>query len=161
MLELRPATNADLEAVAELVLSIQVGEFNVPITREDQPDLQDLESVFNVGNGVFLIALHEERLVGTIGLVDAGQGLGVLRKMFVASDYRGREWGTAKLLLDALMEHARDNGFNTVQLGTQQRLAAACRFYAKHGFKEIAKENLPDNFPLMAVDDTFFTKACC
>lgn len=160
MLELRPATNADLEAVAELVLNIQIGEFNVPITREDQPDLQNLEAVFNVGKGVFLIALHEGRLVGTTGLVDVGEGLGVLRKMFVASDYRGREWGTAKLLLDGLMDHARENGFQKVQLGTQTRLEAARRFYEKNGFQEIAKEDLPQNFPLMDVDDRFYTISC-
>lgn len=158
MLELRPATNADLEDVAALVLSVQVGEFNVPITREDQPDLQDLEAVFNVGNGVFYIALHEGRVVGTIGLLDAGQGLGILRKMFVAADYRGREWGTAKHLLDAFMEHARLKGFETIQLGTQKRLAAACRFYEKHGFQIVEKEALPENFPIMSVDDRFYTK---
>ena len=116
MLELRRATNADLEDVAALVLSVQVDEFKVPITREDQPDLQDLEAVFHQGKGVFFIALHAGRVVGTIGLLDAGQGLGVLRKMFVAADYRGREWGTAKHLLEALMQHARANGFETIQL---------------------------------------------
>jgi len=160
MLELRPATNADLEDIAALVLSIQVDEFNVPITREDQPDLQDLEAVFYQGKGVFYIALHEERVVGTIGLLDAGQGLGVLRKMFVAADYRGREWGTAMHLLDALMNHAYLNGFETIQLGTQKRLTAACRFYEKHGFVEVAAEELPEHFPIMAVDDTFFSRAC-
>lgn len=158
MLELRPATNADLEDVAALVLSVQVDEFNVQITREDQPELYDLEAVFHQGKGVFYIALHEERVVGTIGLLDAGQGLGVLRKMFVAADYRGREWGTAMHLLDALMNHAYLNGFETIQLGTQKRLTAACRFYEKNGFQIIEKEALPENFPIMAVDDRFYTK---
>lgn len=157
MLEIRAATNDDLEDVAALVLSVQVGEFNVPITREDQPDLQDLESIFNVNKGVFFVALHEGRVVGTIGLLDAGEGLAVLRKMFVAADYRGRIWGTAKLLLDAFMSHARQNDFQTVQLGTQGRLAAACRFYEKHGFCEIPKDALPAHFPLMDVDDRFYT----
>lgn len=157
MLKIRAATNSDLDRVAALVLSIQIDEFNVPITREDQPDLQDLESVFNVGRGVFLVILDGEKIVGTIGLLDAGEGLGVLRKMFVAPAYRGREWGTAKLLLDAFLKHARLHEFQVVQLGTQRRLAAACRFYEKHGFSEIAKDSMHKNFPFMAVDDRFYS----
>ncbi|HVN38503.1 MAG TPA: GNAT family N-acetyltransferase, partial [Myxococcota bacterium] len=36
------------------------------------------------------------------------------------------------------------------------KFLAAHRFYAKNGFREIAKSDLPPSFPVMAVDDRFF-----
>ena len=43
-----------------------------------------------------------------------------------------------------------------VFLGTTARFLAAHRFYAKHGFGEIAVAELPDAFPIMEVDTRFF-----
>jgi len=43
-------------------------------------------------------------------------------------------------------------------LGTIERLVAARRFYLRNGFVEIAKADLPKNFPLMAVDTLFYQK---
>ena len=41
-------------------------------------------------------------------------------------------------------------------VGTTSKFLAAQRFYAKNGFREIAKSDLPQSFPVMAVDDRFF-----
>jgi hypothetical protein len=37
-------------------------------------------------------------------------------------------------------------------------MKAAHRFYEKNGFVEIAKEQLPESFPLMRVDNRFFKR---
>ena len=42
-----------MEDVITLILAIQQKEFNVPITREDQPDLSDVENFYQSGNGNF------------------------------------------------------------------------------------------------------------
>ena len=46
-----------------------------------------------------------------------------------------------------------------VYLGTTAKFLAAHRFYEKNGFREIAREALPDSFPVMAVDTKFYTLA--
>jgi hypothetical protein len=35
-------------------------------------------------------------------------------------------------------------------------MKAAHRFYEKNGFKQISKQDLPDDFPLMPVDNVFY-----
>ena len=44
---IREYSDADKDAVIDLILTIQQKEFNIPIRREDQPDLNDIE---NFGN---------------------------------------------------------------------------------------------------------------
>ena len=101
------------------------------------------------------MALDDEILVGSLGLKDIGEGELVLRKMFVAPDYRGPSAVAAHLLSQAL-GWARRQRAARIWLGTTDRYHAAHRFYAKHGFQPVAVDSLPLHFPRMAVDSLFF-----
>jgi GNAT superfamily N-acetyltransferase len=175
-----PLSNAHRDVAAALILPIQQVEFNVPITLADQPDLLDLEAAYFRSGGHFWGAFVGEELVGTIGLLApavsngrpahsgtagglpfSGPGaapapFGVIRKMFVKPQFRGKSWGVAQRLLETLIGHARRSGMEHLYLGTIGRMHAAHRFYEKNGFTRIAKDRLPATFPLMAVDDTFY-----
>jgi N-acetylglutamate synthase-like GNAT family acetyltransferase len=144
------------QGIVDLILPIQQQEFGVPITINDQPDLQNIASFYMKGNGNFWVAVDEEKVVGTIALVDIGNSQVALRKMFVHKDYRGKQKGAAQALIDTLFEWARNKQLQAVFLGTIDTMLAAHRFYRKNGFVEIAKEQLPPAFPLMAVDNRFF-----
>ena len=96
------------EAVAGLIIPIQQDEFGIAITYDEQPDLRNVDGFYRRGAGDFWVALTEDRaVVGTIALIDIGNGEGALRKMFVHADHRGGRPGIAKSLLDingALMD---------------------------------------------------------
>lgn len=145
------------EAVGRLILGIQRDEFQVPITLEQQPDLADIPSYYQKGNGNFWTAMDEETVVGTIAILDIGHDQVALRKMFVAPDYRGRETRTAGQLLDTLLSWCHAQGVKQIFLGTTSKYLAAHRFYEKHGFVEIADTALPLSFPRMAVDTKFYS----
>ncbi|MFI5215708.1 MAG: GNAT family N-acetyltransferase [Candidatus Limnocylindria bacterium] len=142
--------------VLELILGIQRDEFAIDITEGAQPDLQDIPAFYQNGRGGFWIAVSEGRVVGTIALLDIGNRHGALRKMFVHRDFRGAQPGTAKRLLDTLLDWARDEKFREIFLGTTAKFLAAHRFYQKNGFAEIAQATLPPAFPIMSVDTRFF-----
>ena len=76
--------------------------------------------------------------------------------MFVAPEFRGREHDTAKLLLDELIAWSRAHELSEIFLGTTAKFVAAHRFYEKHGFREITRAELPENFQFMAVDTKFY-----
>ena len=153
---IRPYSDGDGPAVRDLVLSIQRGEFAMAITAADQPDLVDVPACYLQRNGHFWVAVADGGIVGTIGLLDIGDGLGALRKMFVARDWRGPAHGIAPILLHCLLDWARAHEFRQIYLGTTERFRAARRFYAREGFVEIGREELPAAFPVMAVDDHFY-----
>jgi len=149
----RPYGPADHPRVVDLVLPVQQQEFGIPITYEEQPDLQDPLAFFG---GRFWVAVDGDDVVGCVGLLDVGGGTGVVRKMFVDADRRGS--GAAKALLDALVDRARQEGMTELLLGTTSAYHAAHRFYEKHGFERVDPDDLPERFPRMAVDSRFYRR---
>ena len=154
----QPFAPQHTEAVIAMILSIQIGEFQVPITRQDQPDLDMIPAIYQQGKGNFWVALHEAKVVGTIAAIDFGDDMLALRKMFVHPDFRGREHGTAQILLDTLLHWSQEKQVGAILLGTIERFEAARKFYARNGFEAMTKQDLPPKFPRMPLDTLFFRK---
>lgn len=147
------------EGVSALIVDIQRDEFEIPITLEDQPDLQDIPAFYQQKAGNFWVAIADGAVVGTVALLDLGNQQGALRKMFVHTRYRGRGRGVSAPLLDTLLEWSRGRGVKEIYLGTTEKFLAAHRFYERNGFQQIAATALPPSFPRMAVDSRFYRRA--
>lgn len=144
------------EAAAALIVGIQRDEFGFDIDLARQPDLSNIPQFYQSGRGNFWVALDGDKVVGTIALKDIGERLVALRKMFVAADYRGAEWGVAAKLLDAAVHWAKQHAVLSIFLGTTEKFRAAHRFYEKNGFTLIEKTALPESFLFMPVDTRFY-----
>lgn len=155
VLPFRPGLEPD---VLDLIVPIQRDEFGIAITAAQQPDLHDIPGFYQVRNGNFWVAVADDRVVGTIALLDIGNRQGALRKMFVHRDFRGPEAGTARRLLVTLLEWSERHAVRELFLGTTAQFLAAHRFYEKNGFAEIDRTALPPAFPVMAVDTKFFRR---
>lgn len=156
MIEIAPFTPEYAAGVIELILPIQQNEFGLGITLAAQPDLQDIAGFYQHGVGNLWIALDGLRVVGSVALLDIGRQQAALRKMFVARPYRGIGHGVANSLLASLLAWSQAHGVRELYLGTTARFLAAHRFYAKHGFHDIDRSELPASFPLMQVDSKFY-----
>ena len=135
-----------VEPAVQLILDIQQNEMDLPVTRGMQDDLVDVEAYYLKPGGNFWLAVDGQRVVGTIGLVNFSQGVGVLRKMFVHQEFRGKQYATAKRLFDTLVAWSLSKQFNIIYLATIEKLKAAQRFYEKSGFSKIPESELPDGF---------------
>ena len=142
--------------VIDLILHIQQNEYNIPISKGDQPDLLDIKNFYQESNGNFWVALHNDKVVGTVALLDIDKNQVALRKMFVNQNYRGKIFKTAALLLNTAIEWAKERNLQGIFLGTTLQFVAAHRFYEKNGFQLITLEDLPDKFPVMKVDKKFY-----
>lgn len=142
--------------IIDLILDVQRNEFQIPITREDQPDLNDIPNFYQTGTGNFWVAISNGKVVGTISLLDIENNQAALRKLFVNPAYRGSHYNTAKLLLLTLIEWAAEHKIEEIFLGTTAKFLAAHRFYEKNGFCQIQKEKLPAAFSIMKVDTKFY-----
>jgi N-acetylglutamate synthase-like GNAT family acetyltransferase len=154
-----PFEGRHIDGIAKLIVPIQREEFGIPITYEDQPDLKDIADFYQRGAGNFWLALSGSRVVGTIALLDIGEGAGALRKMFVAADYRGTGRALANQLLAVLIDHARRFSLHVIYLGTTDKFLAAHRFYEKNNFTMVDPCDLPGSFPRMKVDSRFYRLA--
>ena len=158
MIEVVPFSPQYERVVGALIVGIQSDEFGIPITLEDQPDLQDIPAFYQRGAGNFWVALSDGDVVGTVALLDIGEHQGALRKMFVHPGYRGREHGVSARLLDTLLEWCRARDVKEVFLGTTEKFLAAHRFYERNGFQPITPDELPPAFPKMALDTRFYRR---
>jgi GNAT superfamily N-acetyltransferase len=154
--EIQPFTESYKQEVSDLIIKIQNEEFDIPITLDMQPDLMEIPEFYQTGEGNFWIARNGDKVIGTIALLDIGNKKGALRKMFVAKEYRGKEFGVGQALLNNLIDWARNRKISELLLGTTEKFIAAQRFYEKNEFIETQKEHLPKEFPVMDVDVKFY-----
>ncbi|MBI5580988.1 MAG: GNAT family N-acetyltransferase [Deltaproteobacteria bacterium] len=159
MIDIVPFSSQHADGVVSVILPIQQSEFEIPITLDAQPDLRDIPGFYQQGDGNFWVALDDRKVVGTVGLLDIGNTQAALRKMFVSATHRGPENGVAKRLLETLFAWCQARGVREVYLGTTAKFLAAHRFYEKNGFREITRTELPERFPVMAVDTKFYFRA--
>ena len=78
------------------------------------------------------IAERDGRVIGSVFVVDAGQGVAQLRLLYVEPEARGL--GVGQLLVDQVVRFARDKRYSKIRLWTQASLVAARKLYAAAGF---------------------------
>lgn len=142
------------EELIKLILTIQQEEFGLDIGLEQQLDLLQIGKHYQENGGQFWLARVDGKVVGSIALIALENGRAALKKMFVAKDYR--KTGLGRQLVNTLVDFCKEEGIEEVYLGTTQRFVSAQRFYRNYGFEKILKGSLPNDFPLLDVDDTFY-----
>lgn len=155
-IEIIPYNNTFQNNVVELILNIQQNEFLIPVTIDDQPDLKNITDYYQKNRNNFWIAVHKNKLIGTIAFIDYEEKKGAIRKMFVHKDYRGKPFGIAQLLLNTLLGYAKSMKFELISLGTVEKLIGAQKFYEKNNFIKITANQLDEKFPRMSVDNVFY-----
>lgn len=148
----------DVDAIVELITTIQMVEFGVATSAEKQPDLREIPDYYQYGAGNFWLAFEGEELIGTLALKDVGGGVCSLRKMFVKKAWRGKDRGVASGLMRILLDQAKAHGVRAIYLGTVDVYRAAHRFYEKSGFVEVTRSEVPDSVPLMDVDVKYYCR---
>lgn len=102
--------------------------------QQDEADLVAVEDVYLRSGGEFLLGFIGEKLVAMGGYKRLSDGLAELRRMRIASNLRGRGYGT--ILLRELERRAFQSGVRTLCLDTARRRPLTLEFYRKHGYQE-------------------------
>ena len=140
-MRIRSATNADADAVRNLVFGV-LDEYGLRAEHKGvDADLFDLEANYIARGGMFEVVEDERgRLIGTVGLYPKGHGVAELRKMYLIPEARGQ--GIGKKLMDRLLDQARTLGFHRIELETASVLVEAIGLYRRYGFRPINPEHL-------------------
>ena len=156
MLSIHLYEDSNKEAVIDLALHCQNDGSRPLVGIEDQPDLSDIEKYYFSPGGCFWVAEDNEKLAGSIGLMNCGNGIGILKKFFVYEKYRGAPVHLGQKLYKESLSFARRNNFKTLFLDTPKNTDRAHKFYNTAGWKKISEENLPFQFEHPYQDSDFF-----
>jgi putative acetyltransferase len=91
---------------------------------------------FGPPKGCLLIAVYQSETVGCVGLMDLGDGICEMRRLYVKPEYR--KSGIGKTLAKAIIEQGRNMGYHSMRLNTNKKMTGAEELYRSLGFKDIA-----------------------
>jgi GNAT superfamily N-acetyltransferase len=126
--ELRPG---DVGMVVHLHGVIYAREYGLDTSFEPYVAKPLVDCVLD-GTGRIWIAEDADRIVGSIAMVDAGEGAGQLRWFLLVPEVRGS--GLGRRLLEAALAYGRERGFSRIFLWTFADLEGARRLYERAGF---------------------------
>jgi len=134
------ARNIDSKEIKGVIYSI-LNEYGL---KEDEDntdaDLNNIQKYYTNNNGFFGKILINDKIVGTIGLFKLDNFTCELRKMYLLKEHRGK--GLGKLLMDIIIQKAKEKKYKKIELETASVLQEAIGLYKKYGFREIEKSNL-------------------
>lgn len=94
--------------------------------------LENLKEFFSKPREVFLLAKEKERIIACAGLKALSEREGLLKRFYVAEDFRGR--GLAGLMFNKIKEFAKEQNYKTIVLDIFQDNLRAKRFFQRQGF---------------------------
>lgn len=97
-------------------------------------ELSDPLKKYGPPKGALYIAYHDDQPAGCIALQWLEPGVCEMKRLFVHPAYR--EYGIGKLLIEALLQKAKEMQYQIMKLDTLDRLQAAINLYQRYGFVE-------------------------
>ena len=152
MVQINRYSQSDTQEVVDLVLHCQNDGSRPTVGVEEQPDLLDIESNYFNAGGYFWVAKENRKVVGTIALMNEGNGIGFLKKFFVYEQFRGTPHHLGQALYAELLKFAKTNNIKQIYLTTPKNTERAHKFYTKAGFVLLPIAERP-NFAQDPYDD--------
>jgi len=123
----------DLATIRQLFREYEA-ELNVDLCFQSfDAELKDPLKKYGPPAGALLLALWEGEAAGCIALTPLKEPDGCeMKRLYVRAAYR--KHGIGKILVEALLQEARQRQYTHMKLDTLQRLQAAIRLYEQYGF---------------------------
>jgi GNAT superfamily N-acetyltransferase len=133
--ELRPG---DLGMIIHLHGILYAREYGLDTTFEPYV-AKPLADFAMSGAGRLWIAEEGGRVIGSIAVVDAEEGMGQLRWFLLTPEARGT--GLGRRMLETALAYCRDRGMSRVFLWSFAQLDDALRLYERAGFRITERNN--------------------
>jgi len=93
----------------------------------------NLKDFFSGKREVFFVARFKERIVACGGLKELSQNEGLLKRFYVAKEFRGK--GLAEKMIKKIKEFAKEKRYKTIVLDIFKNNERAKKFFQKQGFR--------------------------
>ena len=112
-------------------------------------DMNNIEQNYFDQDGIFLVTLHEQEIIGTGAIRKLEDTICELKRLWLLTNYHGK--GLGYRMFRELISFAREKGYKRIRLETDPNAQKrAVEFYKRLGFHEIPIPNAaPDEDILM------------
>lgn len=131
----RADTETDLEAVRRLFRAyVESLDFDLDFQDFEQ-ELEVLPEPYDAPDGVILLAEIDDTPVGVVALKPLDEeGICEMKRLYVVPEARNQ--GIGRALAAAIVEEAREMGYDVMRLDTVASMTPARRLYRSLGFEE-------------------------
>ena len=98
-------------------------------------DVDNFQQAYNKNRGLFLVALDDEKVVGTGAIKKMEEDSAELKRLWLLEEYHGQKIGYQIVL--HLLDFAHTQGYRRLRLQTSEKQIRAIQFYKQLGFYEI------------------------
>ena len=137
MVQIRRFERGDRQEIKRLISEIMDGEFREEKEAFTLEDLDELEKHYGNFGEAFFVAEDGRRIIGTTGVKREDGRVALIRRIFVAPDYRKKQIGFR--LLHKAIEFCREAGYRELVFKTTSKMAAAIELVKGQGFQSRAK----------------------
>jgi putative acetyltransferase len=133
-----PAAKRVIAAVAQRIFEPEKTseEFEKILTEENYlDDVDNYRQIYAEPDGLFLVVLDDDRVVGTGALRPLEPGTAELKRIWLLEQYHGQGIGFRVIII--LFDFARNHGYERIRLMTSPEQVRAVAFYRRVGFVEI------------------------
>lgn len=147
MIEIKSIEEHQIEQAKQVVLIVCLEIWQGAVSEEDfsridpMSDIHKVKSHYFDKNGLFLVLVDSDRVVGTGAIRQLEPKICELKRMWFLKKYRGQ--GLGQKMTQILFNFARKAGYQKVRLdlANPERQLQAMRFYRKLGFYPIERYN--------------------
>lgn len=133
MIKILPYNEKYKNDVIHLILDVYENELG--FKGYERPDIYNISETYQKSsNNNFWVAVNEDGLVGTAGLLGKTEDLAYLKRMVIKNKYRKQ--GLGKKLLQTAIKFAKDHNYKTIYAGTVAKNPNAIAFYKHNGFTQ-------------------------
>lgn len=132
-----PYTPDDKDGAKGVVLA-GFHDFGFTYQRKYDFDLDDPKKYYIDQGGMFYVLKDSGKVIGTIALIDKGNHIAELKRMYLIKEYQGK--GLGSKLLDRAIRFCKENRFVKLEFETNKKFTNAHAFYQRRGFR-IVKED--------------------
>ena len=127
------------QAAQELIVRVLGEEFPKESEAYPTDDLKSILETYGKLGEAFFVAVDGGKVVGTIGIKRDDDRVALLRRLFVAPEYRRKRVGIQ--LLDRAIEFCREVGYGEVVIKTTSTMNRAVALCERKGF--VSRARLP------------------
>ena len=150
-LKIRRYKSSDNEEVWELHTMALEGAGAFADGGEWDEDLNNIEKVYLLNNGEFIVGTLNGRIVAMGAFRKVSKDKAMIKRMRVHPDYQ--RCGYGQIILDELEKRAKDLHYKMLELDTTIKQKAAQNFFLKNGYEEVGrakdKRRPPTNPPMV------------